>query len=184
MASSGIFTLGSHVSPAAPAATSTRQDFGLDAQLSVPGDTDTVAQILAQPEDYPGGGVDPWLSFELRDGTDPQSAIPDSGGDAVITWQIIERANGAANDFSLVRGVHVQAAPLDPETASKITAKVTLGPDLSFPLKFDSADTARPALSSALVVIPAGLALVDDQLLTLTISESDNARVLMTLQGK
>lgn len=164
-------TTSSAFSPAELAAGFPAANFAIAGEFELLGDTDTIAQILIQPDDYVAGSTtEPYLTLDLGSGGSGTTIIPTvtQGGGAPnedIGYQIREHAGGtvAGNDFTIVRAVHLRAFALNPDSAHKCKVLATSGnfggssfDRIAVPLGYDSTAADRTAASEALLILPVG----------------------------
>lgn len=193
MAAQSYLRLSTSMAPAVPAGSVDTQSFGLEEDAVAVATTDTVARILCTPGEYTVSGTDPYVEFDLKNGSDPgnilSNPVPSSGG-TEIAYSIVQRVAGVANDFGKVRAIHIRAFPADGTNPSKIKADIKLGnlavassQRMCLPLCYDSADSGSTPASSAHASVPNGLSYSDSYKLILTVYHALNVKVLITILG-
>ena len=188
MPASGNYRLVSTVDPGALAGTANVQQYGSSQAALVVSTSETVAQIICDPDDYAGGGTDPEWTFELEGGSDDDISPGTLTG---ATWRILQNITGEANDFTDVRAVHVAVEPLVAGDAVLLRGVLSMGNltgtsefRMALPLQLDSAGDADSSdFAGAAVVLPAGFTFNVSHPLRLRLYESTNARIVITLQG-
>jgi hypothetical protein len=111
--------------PPVPAGTVTQRDFALASDIEITATGDTIAQVILTPDDFvEGSGSKPSIELDLDNGTDNEIVfnVTLGGGGEDIGYRPFELADGLANDFDLVRAIHVHAVPVNDANPSKLKA--------------------------------------------------------------
>lgn len=196
MGSLSSFFLQSNLVPAEFARGLPLLPYGFGESAQILGDSDTIAQVRLEPDDFvEASSSKPNIILTLDAGSGSAIGVAvtnggGGGGGETIGYDIQQNVDGLANDFSMVRAVHVLVRPLDPEVASSCKVLVQFGSIATdtweraiLPLGFDSAEDDRTAAAHGVLVLPRGHTYSDTNPLKITIYQAANTELLLALLG-